>query len=112
MEVINAVIDLMLHELSGERTSDFDAWPDSLRPLVPLLSKWAIDDDEERSRKLKTCAASTRQNLVDAVNPALPAIDVFLNSFGKNPREEVCALGSLAQAALEAQSMVKQPAKK
>lgn len=105
--VINAVIDLMPHESPCERSGEFDDWPDSLRPLIPLLSKWAIDDDEERSRKLKACAGSTRQRLVDAVTPALPAIDAFLKSFGKNPPEDVCALGSLAQAALEAQSMAK-----
>ena len=76
MATIHAVIDLMPHD---ERApAEFAAFPDALRPLVPLLAKWAIDDDDERSRKLKRCAQSTRQKLVDAVVPLLPAIDDFL----------------------------------
>ena len=71
-----------------------------------MLSKWAIDDDEERARKLNRCADSTRQKLVDSVIPLLPAIDEFLGAFGANPPEEACALGSLAQAALEAKSLL------
>jgi hypothetical protein len=107
MAVIHAVIDLMPHESHGEMAGDFDGLPDSLQPLVPLLAKWAIDDDEERTRKLKRCAASTRQKLVDAVISSLPDIDAFLDSFGENPPEEACSLGSLAQAALEAQAIIK-----
>jgi hypothetical protein len=112
MACIHAVIDLMPHESSDEKAGAYLALPDSLQPLVPLLAKWAIDDDEERSRKLGRCAASTRQKLVDVVIPLLPALDVFLDSFGVNPPEEACALGSLAQAALEAQSILKRATKK
>ena len=102
--IIDAVIDLMPHEQGTPAA--FATIPEALRPLVPLLAKWAIDDDDERSRKLKRCTRSTRQKLVDAVVPLLPTIDSFLDSFGANPPEEACALGSLAQAALEAQSLL------
>jgi hypothetical protein len=101
--IIDAVIDLMPHEPG---TPALATLPETLRPLAPLLAKWSIDDDDERSRKLKRCARSTRQKLVDAVVPLLPTIDSFLDSFGANPPEEACALGSLAQAALEAQSLL------
>jgi hypothetical protein len=101
--IIDAVIDLMPHEHSA----DVVALPEALRPLVPLLAKWAIDDDDERSWKLRRCTRSTRQKLVDAVVPLLSAIDNFLDTFGANPPEEACALGSLAQAALEAQSLLR-----
>lgn len=103
--IIDAAIDLMPHERRAP--SAFATLPEALRPLVPFLTKWAIDDDAERSRKLKRCTRSTRQKLVDAVVPLLPIIDDFLDSFGANPPEEACALGSLAQAALEAQSLVR-----
>ena len=102
----------MPHESPKGISLDLDALPDSLRPLGPLLAKWAIDDDEERTRKLKRCAVSTRQKLVDAVIPCLPAIDAFLDSFGENPPEEACAFGSLAQAALEAQSIYNETTRK
>jgi len=104
--IIHAVIDLMPHD--ERAVPEFASLPDALRPLIPLLAKWAIDDDDERSRKLKRCTRSTRQKLVDAVVPLLPAIDNFLDSFGANPPEEACALGSLAQAALEAQSLLRE----
>ena len=103
--IIDAVIDMMPHEQQPPR--QFKGLPEVLRPLVPLLRKWAIDDDAERSRKLKRCSQTTRQKLVDAVVPLLPDIDNFLDSFGANPPEEACALGSLAQAALEAQSLLR-----
>jgi hypothetical protein len=103
--IIDAVIDLMPHERGAPAA--FGTFPETLRPLAPLLARWAIDDDDERSRKLKRCARSTRQKLVDAVIPLLPTIDSFLDSFGPNPPEEACALGSLAQAALEAQSLLR-----
>jgi hypothetical protein len=101
--IIDAVIDFMPREHSG----DVVALPEALRPLLPLLAKWAINDDDERSWKLRRCARSTRQKLVDAVVPLLPAIDNFLDTFGANPPEEACALGSLAHAALEAQSLLR-----
>ncbi len=104
VSILDAEIDLMPH--AGRMTDEFATLPEPLRPLVPLLAKWAIDDDDERSRKLKRCAQSTRQKLINAVIPLLPAIDDFLGSFGADPPEEACALGSLAQAALEARSLL------
>lgn len=102
---MDAVVDHMPHESMKGVSLDLEDVPDSLRPLAPLLTKWAIGDDEERSRKLERCSASTRQKLVDAVIPRLSAIGAFLDSFGKNPPLDICAFGSLAQAALEAQAI-------
>lgn len=102
MAIIHGVIDLMPHDTAAE----FATFPEALRPLVPLMTKWAIEDDEERSRKLRRCTQSARQRLVDAVVPLLPAIHQFLDNFGANPPEEACALGTLAQAALEARSLI------
>jgi len=103
--VIDAVVDIFPHEQRAPAA--FATFPEALRPLVPLLPKWAIDDDDERSRKLRRCTPSSRQKLVDTVIPLLSAIDSFLDSFGANPPQEACALGSLAQAALEAQSLLR-----
>jgi hypothetical protein len=97
------VIELMPHETGDQTQIEFDSFPDALRPLIPLIAQWAISDDEERSRKLMRSAESTRQRLVNAVVPLLPLVDQFLDTFGRNPPEEACALGDLAQAAIEAQ---------
>lgn len=106
MAFIDAVIDFMPHEPGGKDQFGFEGLPDSLQPLIPLLAKWAISDDDERSRKLRRCTRSTRQRLVTGVVPFLPDIDKYLGSFGENPTEEACAFGDLAQAALEAQSLI------
>jgi hypothetical protein len=106
MAVIHAVIELMPHEAGWKEQSAFEGLPDALRPLIPLAPKWAISDDEERWQKLSLCAQSTRRKLVSTVVPLVPTIDQFIKSFGKNPSEEACALGDLAQAALEAQSLL------
>ena len=101
--VLDAVVDQMPHESQRRLSSDSNALPVSLRPLVPLLVKWAIDDDEERTRKLQRSTISTLQKLINAVIPRLRDIDAFLASFGANPPTEACAFESLAQAALEPQ---------
>jgi hypothetical protein len=106
IKVIDAVIDCMPHESSGQPADDFSTLPTSLRPLIPLLAKWSIDDDEERSRKLQRCARSTRLKLVEAVIPKLSSINEYLDSFGENPPQEACSFGSLAQAALEARALL------
>ena len=106
MDFIHAVIELMPHEAPGYATIEVEAIPQALRPLIPWLTKWAIDDDEERSRKLKRSSVTSRQKLVDAVVPNLSYINEYLDSFGKNPPANACAFGSLAQAALEAQSLI------
>ncbi len=105
MAFVNAVADFMPQE-SRDHIRKTDGVPEALLPLAPLLDRWAISDDEERSQKLAKCARSTRERLVRQVVPLLPAIDEFLASFDNDPPEEVIEWGDLAQAAVEAQSML------
>lgn len=51
MAFINAVVDFMPHEQGRNEPFTLEGLPDWLRPLIPLLAKWAISDDEERSHK-------------------------------------------------------------
>ena len=106
MGIIHPVIDLMPHQKAERTRTEFIAFPDGLTPSVPLMKKWAIDDDETRSRKLRRCARSARQRLADAVVPLLPTIDHFLDSFAASPPEGAGAPGSLVQASFEAQSLL------
>lgn len=102
--VILSVIDVMPHErASKERYAEL---PVALRPLIPLIQKWGIADDEERWQKIKRCHQSTRQKLVSAVIPIIPAVNQYLDSSGINPPPEACELGDLVQAALEAQRLL------
>jgi hypothetical protein len=100
---IQAVISLMPHE-SSNSFRPYDELPSVLQPLVPLISKWGIADDDERWQKIRRSARSTRQKLVGAVVPLLPEINQYLDTFKSEPLSpEACELGDLAQAALEAQ---------
>lgn len=102
--VICSVMDLMPHErTSKERYAEL---PIALRPLIPLIPKWGIADDEERWQKIKRCRQSTREKLVSAVIPLIPAANQYLDSLGENPPIYACELGDVVQAALEAQRLL------
>ncbi len=106
MSVIHAITRYMPHEAGCPGLRDFPDLPDSLRPLLHLLDKWAISDDEERYSKLRRSAEPTRRKLVSQVVPLLPIINAYLDNFGKCPPEDVCLFGDLAQAAVEAQQLM------
>jgi hypothetical protein len=82
MAAIHAVIEIMPHEAGSKARRAESGLPDALRPLLPLVRKWAISDDQERWQKLKRAAPSTRRKLASTVVPLLLAIDQFLVSFG------------------------------
>jgi hypothetical protein len=106
LAAIDAVINLMPHEGSSS-FRPYEKLPIDLHPLVPLISKWGIGDDEERWQKIQRSAYSTRQKLVDAVVPLLSAINEYLETFKGEPLSpEACELEDLAQAALEAQRLL------
>ena len=107
LTAIQAVIQLMPHE-SFKSFRQYDELPNELQPLVTLVSKWSISDDEERSQKIRRAARSTRQKLVDTVLPLIPIINQYLDTFKTEPLSpEACEFGDLAQAALEAQILLK-----
>ena len=102
--VICSVMEIMPHErASKERYAEL---PLALRPLIPLIPKWGISDDEERWRKIKRCRRATRQKLVSAVIPLTSAVNQYLDSVGGTPPLYACELGDVVQAALEAQMLL------
>ncbi|ATP55248.1 hypothetical protein CPT03_01605 [Pedobacter ginsengisoli] len=76
--------------------------PTELRVLVPLLNKWCISDDVERARLLEKTSKNKKEELMNTVNPLLPKINTFLDSFGDDPlSDEAILLGDLAQLVCE-----------
>lgn len=76
--------------------------PPSLRPLVPLLSEWAMEDDEERTRKVRHASRVRLRKFRRAVEPLLGEIDEYLRSFGRRPLPLVAIqVGLLAEALAE-----------
>lgn len=112
LAAIQAVVSLMPHE-SSKSFKAYNELPTELQPLIPFISKWGISDDEERWQKLRRSARSTRQKLVEAVVPLLPAINKYLDAFKSKPLSpEACELGDLCQAALEAQRLLAEDSEK
>ena len=76
--------------------------PDQFRPLIPLIRKWGIGDDADRTERLAQASRRQLQALVRRVSPLFESINAYLDTFDDNVPEAAAALGSLAEAAAEA----------
>lgn len=82
---------------------DLDVLPSEFKRLAPLIRKWGVTDDEERSELIEEASRATLQQLVKSVTPHLSSIDEYLNSFGTEALSRAAiALGALAECTLEA----------
>lgn len=89
--------------LESEGVVDFSTLPAQFRQLKPLMEKWAVSDDFERSILVDKASTQTLNKLVKTVSPQLEAINKFLDSFGGKPLSEAAVLlGTLAECATEA----------
>jgi hypothetical protein len=83
--------------------------PAQFRPLIPLIRKWGIGDDADRSQGLERASRRQLQALVRRVSPSFESINAYLDGFGDNVPEAAAALGSLAEAAAEAKLILQAP---
>jgi hypothetical protein len=89
--------------LKSEGVVDFNTLPEQFRQLKPLMEKWAVSDDQERSILVDEASQQTLKKLVQAVSPHMEAINIFLDSFESRPLSDAAALlGTLAECATEA----------
>jgi cob(I)alamin adenosyltransferase len=72
------------------------------RDLFPLLARWAVADDLERSDLVAEADTAALQELVDSAEPQLPGIASFLEADGDEDSAEAFALDALAQGVMEA----------
>jgi hypothetical protein len=108
---VNAIENLISVAEDIERPiegPDLGALPRQFEPIVPLVKKWAIDDDSDRERFLESLPKSTLESLIAAFGPFLRSIDSYLDSLGNHPSEATCALGRLAECTLEAKRLLKE----
>jgi len=81
---------------------DAERLPPDLRPLVPLVERWAIGDDVERGERLREAEPEEVKRLVETVGPLLARIDSYLDSFAPDEvPEEAALIGRLAEAVAE-----------
>lgn len=84
---------------------DFSLLPLDLRPLAPLMPRYAQSDDVIRSQLLADASTTDLQDLVSAAAPHWSAINAFLDSNMDPPgpsQDLALALDSFSQAAMEA----------
>jgi hypothetical protein len=90
----------------SEAEPDFTLLPDELQPLAPLIRKYGVADDVERSEQLAKASTKELQELSAAAEPHWDAINAHLdeNMSPPGPHQDMAlALDSFSQAAMEAQ---------
>jgi len=112
-EVLSAVktlCDLVERLPSSDDSADLEGLPAEFRKLSALIRKWAEPDDEIRSELLEQKSEAALRKFVAAVEPHIPSINEYLDSFGEQaPPEAAAALGRLAECATEARLILEKP---
>jgi len=89
-----------LVEPKGRRSrADLQPLPKEFQPLIPLILRWAEDDDGWRQEALRAASRPELKSLVSTVTPYLNAIDNYLTT---NDDDAARALGRLAEFTVEA----------
>ncbi|MGB9463889.1 MAG: hypothetical protein WBR10_02145 [Candidatus Acidiferrum sp.] len=100
--LIDGIISLADHTDVAEDELDFSVLPRQFHPVIPLIKKWAINDDSDREDFVKKLPKAVLERFIMEVEPYLRPIDSYLDSFGdRPPTEQACALGRLAECAIE-----------
>jgi hypothetical protein len=100
---IDRMIELAEKVEIAEGEPNLELLPVQFHPIIPMIKKWALADDSERSDLLAATPEAVLRSLTDEVFPYLGAINSYLDSFrGGPPTEQAAALGRLAECALEA----------
>jgi hypothetical protein len=88
---------------------DLSRLPPDLQPLAPLIRKWAVGDDEERSARLAAASDDDLKELRDAPEGHWDAINAYLdeNITSDEPYEAI-VLDYLSQAAMEAATVLEE----
>jgi hypothetical protein len=97
-----AALARVLPPAPTEEPLDPQRLPEDLRDLFPLLARWAVPDDLERSDLVAEADTAALQELVDIAEPRLPVIASFLAAHGDEDSAEAFALDALAQCVMEA----------
>ena len=85
-----------------EEALSFADLPEPFHPLIPLIKRWGIADDDARSERMGKASRKQLQALVKRLSPFFGPINDYLDSFGDRVPESAAALGALAEAASEA----------
>jgi len=99
---------LALLPSAEEETINYRDLPEEFHKLIPLIKRWGICDDNERSEKIGKSSSKALAKLVDAVEPEFSIINKYLDTFNKRPfTEQAILLGALAEGTSEAKILLK-----
>jgi hypothetical protein len=96
-------VGLLMTAPKEQKLNEFAQMPAQFRALMPLVEKWAVNDDDSRSELIECSSSVELANLIGTVDPFMDSINAYLDSFGEQPLDSsAIALGRLAEAAEEA----------
>jgi hypothetical protein len=105
--VIEALIGVLPEGKQQACELELSRLPSQFVPLLSLIPTWSVPDDIERQELLTQSPTQSLIVLVEVVEPLLNSIGEYLDSFGGNPPLEACALGTLAECAVEAKALLR-----
>ena len=90
--------------IAAKPATEWRDLPNEFRPLVKLMKAWSWGDDQERSDRLAKAPRERLQRMINEVESHFRSINAYLDGFGDDAiSESAAALGTLAEAASEAQ---------
>jgi len=103
LEAVEILCDFVQKLRSLDECKNLDGLPPEFKKLSALIPEWAEPDDEMRSELLERKSEVALRRFVDAVEPHIPSINKYLDSFSEEGLSEgAAALGRLAECATEA----------
>ena len=89
---------------------DFSKLPSEFKSLLPLMKKWGLSDDLERTEKLQRMSLLTKKRVVNLVMPYMSKINTYLSSFGNSALpDDAIILGRLAETVSEILAVTERP---
>jgi len=107
VSILNDIIDLInanknIFKRETKRRILSARVPENLKPLIPLLKKYAVSDDSDREQLKERMTGKEKQKLINTVRPFFNEINAYLDSFKDNPlSEEAMSIGDLAELVSE-----------
>jgi len=102
LSAAEALCDLVGKLPSSDAGVNLDGLPPEFKKLSSLIREWTEPDDELRGELLEGKSEAALKKFVAAVEPHIPSINEYLDSFKEAPPEAAAALGRLAECASEA----------
>jgi hypothetical protein len=107
---VKTLCDLVDRLPSFNDSVDLEELPAEFKKLSSLIREWAEPDDEIRSELLGQKSEAALRKFVAAVEPHIPSINEYLDSFREQALPEAAvALGRLAECATEARLILENP---